>query len=67
MFCSGFEEGNKDIWDDYDGNPDEWKYYSGGKLARAMLGDHASRPILTATRWRSCCSSSTASASLCAW
>lgn len=23
IFCSGFEEGNKDIWDDYDGNPDE--------------------------------------------
>ena len=22
IFCSGFEEGNKDIWDDYDGNPD---------------------------------------------
>jgi len=22
VFCSGFEEGNKDIWDDYDGNPD---------------------------------------------
>jgi hypothetical protein len=23
VFCSSFEEGNKDIWDDYDGNPDE--------------------------------------------
>jgi hypothetical protein len=23
VFCSGFEEGSKDIWDDYDGNPDE--------------------------------------------
>jgi hypothetical protein len=23
IFCSGFEEGNKDIWDDYDGNPDQ--------------------------------------------
>ncbi len=23
VFCSDFEEGNKDIWDDYDGNPDE--------------------------------------------
>jgi len=22
VFASGFEEGNKDIWDDYDGNPD---------------------------------------------
>ena len=22
VFCSGFEEGNKTIWDDYDGNPD---------------------------------------------
>jgi hypothetical protein len=22
VFCSGFEEGNKAIWDDYDGNPD---------------------------------------------
>jgi hypothetical protein len=22
VFCSGFEEGNKNIWDDYDGNPD---------------------------------------------
>ncbi|MFC1610701.1 hypothetical protein ACFL6C_07075 [Myxococcota bacterium] len=22
VFCSAFEEGNKDIWDDYDGNPD---------------------------------------------
>jgi hypothetical protein len=22
VFCSGFEEGNKSIWDDYDGNPD---------------------------------------------
>lgn len=22
VFCSGFEEGNKDIWDDFDGNPD---------------------------------------------
>jgi len=22
IFCSGFEEGNKSIWDDYDGNPD---------------------------------------------
>lgn len=22
VFCSSFEEGNKDIWDDYDGNPD---------------------------------------------
>lgn len=23
VFCSGFEEGNLDIWDDYDGNPPE--------------------------------------------
>lgn len=23
IFCSSFEEGNKEIWDDYDGNPDE--------------------------------------------
>src|SRR5690606_12138902 len=23
IFQSGFEEGNKDIWDDWDGNPDE--------------------------------------------
>src|SRR5690554_5443885 len=23
VFQSGFEEGNKDIWDDWDGNPDE--------------------------------------------
>lgn len=23
VFCSDFEEGNKDIWDDYDNNPDE--------------------------------------------
>ncbi len=23
IFCSGFEEGNFDIWDDYDGNPPE--------------------------------------------
>jgi len=23
VFCSDFEEGNKDVWDDYDGNPDE--------------------------------------------
>lgn len=22
VFCSGFEEGNKNIWDDWDGNPD---------------------------------------------
>jgi hypothetical protein len=22
VFCSGFEEGNKSIWDDFDGNPD---------------------------------------------
>ena len=22
VFCSGFEEGSKAIWDDYDGNPD---------------------------------------------
>lgn len=22
VFCSGFEEGNKNIWDDFDGNPD---------------------------------------------
>ena len=22
VFCSGFEEGNKTVWDDYDGNPD---------------------------------------------
>ncbi len=22
VFCSDFEEGNKDVWDDYDGNPD---------------------------------------------
>jgi hypothetical protein len=22
VFCSGFEEGNKAAWDDYDGNPD---------------------------------------------
>ena len=23
VFCTGFEEGNLDIWDDYDGNPPE--------------------------------------------
>jgi len=22
VFCTGFEEGNKNLWDDYDGNPD---------------------------------------------
>lgn len=24
VFCSSFEEGNLDVWDDYDGNPAEW-------------------------------------------
>lgn len=40
VFCSGFEEGNKDIWDDYDGNPDETNLLLADPGPRSLSGNH---------------------------
>jgi len=43
VFCSGFEEGNKDIWDDYDGNPDETNLITEDPGPRGLSGNHVMR------------------------
>ncbi len=43
IFCSGFEEGNKDIWDDYDGNPDETNLLMDDAGPFANAGNHVMR------------------------
>ena len=43
VFCCGFEEGNFDVWDDYDGNPepDNMILENGGPLD--LTGNHVAR------------------------
>ncbi len=43
VFCSGFEEGNKDVWDDYDGNPDETNLLMEDPGPFANAGNHVMR------------------------
>jgi hypothetical protein len=43
VFCSGFEEGNKDIWDDHDGNPDETNLLVDDPGPFGNAGNHAMR------------------------
>jgi hypothetical protein len=50
VFCSGFEEGSKAIWDDYDGNPDSTNLLmtDGGPCNRS--GNHVMRMRVPAGR-----------------
>ncbi len=43
VFCSGFEEGSKAIWDDYDGNPDSENQLVGDPGHAGMLDNHVIR------------------------
>ena len=43
VFCSDFEEGNKDIWDDYDGNPDPTNLLLADPGPFGVAGNHAMR------------------------
>jgi hypothetical protein len=43
IFCSGFEEGSKSIWDDYDGNPDSTNMIVDDPGPSAVEGNHAMR------------------------
>jgi hypothetical protein len=42
-FCSGFEEGNKNIWDDYDGNPDSTNLLMSDPGPCSGSGNHVMR------------------------
>jgi hypothetical protein len=50
VFCSGFEEGNKDIWDDYDDNPDETNLLMEDPGPLDLLGNHVMRLRVPAGR-----------------
>ncbi|HWB78260.1 MAG TPA: hypothetical protein VG755_25015 [Nannocystaceae bacterium] len=50
VFCSDFEEGNKDIWDDYDGNPDETNLLVEDPGPFDNAGNHAMQFIVPAGR-----------------
>jgi len=43
IFCSGFEEGDKSIWDDYDGNPDSTNLLMASPGPFALAGNHVMR------------------------
>ena len=43
VFCSGFEEGNKAIWDDYDGNPDSTNLIMTDQGPSNQAGNHVMR------------------------
>ncbi|HEY3355015.1 MAG TPA: hypothetical protein VGQ83_17305 [Polyangia bacterium] len=43
VFCSGFEEGTKAIWDDYDGNPDETNLLMADPGPFGLAGNHVMR------------------------
>ena len=43
IFCSGFEEGNLDIWDDYDGNPPSTNALIAHAGPFALAGNHVMR------------------------
>ncbi len=43
VFCSGFEEGNKDIWDDYDNNPDDTNTLMADPGPFDLPGNHVMR------------------------
>ncbi|HET6585531.1 MAG TPA: hypothetical protein VFG69_18860 [Nannocystaceae bacterium] len=46
VFCSDFEEGNKEAWDDYDGNPDETNLLVEDPGPFANAGNHAMQFIV---------------------
>jgi hypothetical protein len=46
VFCSDFEEGNKDVWDDYDGNPDETNLLVDDPGPFENAGNHAMQFIV---------------------
>ena len=50
VFCSGFEEGNKAIWDDYDGNPDATNLLMTDPGPCARTGNHVMRLRVPAGR-----------------
>ena len=50
VFCSGFEEGNKDIWDDYDDNPDETNLLMEDPGPLDLAGNHVMRLRVPAGR-----------------
>ncbi len=43
IFCSSFEEGNKEIWDDYDGNPDTTNLLMEDTGPHGLVGNHVMR------------------------
>jgi hypothetical protein len=43
IFCSGFEEGDKSIWDDYDGNPDPQNLLVADPGPMSLAGNHVMR------------------------
>lgn len=49
-FCSGFEEGNKAIWDDYDGNPDSTNLLMADPGPCNKSGNHVMRLRVPAGR-----------------
>ena len=50
VFCSDFEEGNKDAWDDYDGNPDETNLLMEDGGPFDLAGNHVMRLRVPAGR-----------------
>jgi hypothetical protein len=50
IFCSGFEEGNKSVWDDYDGNPDTTNLIMDDPGPNDLAGNHAMRLRVPAGR-----------------
>jgi hypothetical protein len=50
IFCSGFEEGNKDVWDDYDDNPDETNLLLADPGPFGLAGNHVMRLRVPAGR-----------------
>ncbi|MBW2528812.1 MAG: hypothetical protein JRI23_31845 [Deltaproteobacteria bacterium] len=50
VFCSDFEEGDKTIWDDYDGNPDETNLLMEDAGPFSLSGNHVMRLRVPAGR-----------------
>jgi len=50
VFCSGFEEGSKAIWDDYDGNPDSENKLVADAGPWGVAGNHVARLRVPAGR-----------------
>ena len=46
VFCSGFEEGSKAIWDDYDGNPDSSNLIISDQGPFTLVGNHVMKFII---------------------